>query len=202
MNDPTTRDALCNAHKERLREGDETVLPEVLMAYGPRVTAVVRQRYPVLDAADVDDVLAVAVFRLWEGRRRLQLAGGRLPTLLCRIALRVASNLCRFGWQKARRLEVPIDGLHDAEPAARESQTDSPSALLRQTTEDLQRIIEGLPDAYRQIVLADIAARDRVASSDYLAGELDVSPGTIRVYRARAYASIRAEMQKLGYEVP
>lgn len=202
VNDSTTGDALCSSRKERLRQGDETALAEVMDAYAPRLAAAVRFRYPVFDDADVDDVLAVAFFRLWQGRRRLEPASGRLSTLLCRIAFHVAREVCRYSWHKARQLEVPIDWLRGTEPAAKPDHAEPPSAVPCQRTEDLRRIIDGLPDSYRQIVLADVAARDRVASADYLAGELDVAPGTVRVYRTRAYAAIRVEMRKLGYELP
>lgn len=202
MNDPTTQSSLCDLRKERLRQGDETVLAEVMNAYAPRLAAAVRFRYRMFGDADVDDVLSVAFFRLWQGRQRLEPAGGRLLTLLCRIAFRVAREVCRYGWQKVRRLEVSIDLLRGTEPVVKPDQAGLPSAGPSQRTEDLHRIIDGLPDSYRQIVLADLAARDRVASPEYLAGELEVAPGTVRVYRTRAYAAIRTEMRKLGYEFP
>ena len=187
---------------ERLRQGDQNALAEVRKLHAPWVAAVICRRYPVFSEADVDDVLAVAVFRLWQGRHRLDRAKGQLSALFCRIALRTAADVCRHGWQKARRLEVPIDSLCGIEPAAKLADTESSAIATPKKIEDLRRIIDTLPDSYRQIVLADIGSRDQVASVEYLAAELDAAPGTVRVYRARAYATIRKEMQELGYEVP
>jgi DNA-directed RNA polymerase specialized sigma24 family protein len=74
--------------------------------------------------------------------------------------------------------------------------------LTSRAAEDLRSIIERLPDSYRHIILADACARDRVASARFLAEELEIPEGTIRVYRKRAMSALRSEMRKLGYEVP
>ena len=125
----------------------------------------------------MDDVLAVAFFRLWQGRHRLDRAKGQLPAILCRIALRAAADVCRHGWQKARRLEVPIESLCDIESAVKSADSESPAVATPKKIEDLRRIIDTLPDSYRQIVLADIGSRDQVASVEYLAAETRCGAG-------------------------
>jgi DNA-directed RNA polymerase specialized sigma24 family protein len=202
VSDLTLRELACDSCKERLRQGDETALVDVNHFYAPGVAHAVRVRFPFFSQADVDDVLAVAVFRLWQGRHKLDQSRGRLPTLLCHIALQVAVDVCRHGWQKARRREVSLDALNGSDRAAKRKGVEASAVADPKTIADLRRIIDALPHSYRLIVLADIAAHDRVASVEYLAAELDVAPGTVRVYRNRAYATIRREMQKLGYEVP
>jgi len=50
--------------------------------------------------------------------------------------------------------------------------------------------------------MADATCRDGNASNEFLADELGIPAAHVRVYRGRAYATIRKEMKKLGHDIP
>jgi RNA polymerase sigma factor (sigma-70 family) len=184
---------------ERLRRGDETVLDDILRAYGSIIAAGLRSRYAVLNWHDVEDVLAIALHQLWKYRQKYDPAKASLKALFCRIADNVAKKLFRLGWQRLRQEEVELDTKTEA---ACRPRSDSDSAKTSKLSNDVQQVLAKLPAAYRHIVLADAYAGGRVANSDLLAEELEIPTGTVRVYRSRAISAIRLEMRKRGYEVP
>lgn len=185
--------------------GNETALGGVLCAHGPAVATLLRARYPSFNEHDVEDVLIVALYRIWRNRRRFDPRKGRLGAYFFRTADRVAQDVLRSGWHKARRMEVALPADRSpsdlAEPAVKASE-DGAIAFPAQMLDDVREVMDKLPAAYRQIVVADACARDRVASAELLADELDVSPTTVRVYRNRAMQTIRTELRKRGYDVP
>ena len=86
---------------------DERSLEEMLRQFGPTVRAVlIRRFHGVLAPADVEDILAVALHRSWLGRGRFDPAKGSLKAWFFRIANNVALDVLKYGWHKARRLEV------------------------------------------------------------------------------------------------
>jgi RNA polymerase sigma factor (sigma-70 family) len=184
--------------------GNETALGGVLCAHGPAIAALLRARYPSFNEHDVEDVLIVALYRIWRNRRRFDPQKGRLGAYFFRTADRVAQDVLRSGWHKARRMEValPAHPPSDLAEAAVKAPEDGGVAFSAQMLDDVREVIDKLPVAYRQIVVADACARDRVASAELLADELDVSPTTVRVYRNRAMQTIRTELRKRGYDVP
>jgi RNA polymerase sigma factor (sigma-70 family) len=162
-----------------------------------------RTRYPAFNSSDIDDVMIIALARLWIARGRHLPERSSLKTNFFRIADNVARDVLKSGWCRARALEVPLD---DGQAAAI-SWRESDDALAEppadtQLHHRLREIIDGLPDAYRTIVLADACAPGRVASAEMLAQELQLPPKTVRVYRSRAMNAIRVALRKLGYEVP
>jgi RNA polymerase sigma factor (sigma-70 family) len=211
--------------KHLLLVGQEAALGTILRDYGPAVAAALRRRYSILNETDVEDVLATALYRLWAYRKRLDVskgsgAKGSLAALFYRIADNVVRNLFKTGWHRLRLQEVRLEDWTEAMAApARPAGTFRPddagpndaAALGRQKAEtgqgerirqDLQSVIDSLPSAYRYIVLADATAKDRVASAELIAEELEIPAGTVRVYRNRAMIAIRGKLRALGYEVP
>lgn len=192
---------------KRLLCNDEAALGVILRTYGPVVGAAIQRKYSVLNSHDIDDILSAALAQLWQLRNRFDPAKGSLRASFFRIADHLTHDLMRHGWYKARRREV---SLHDIYPSAaaiasakqRNLETESaefPRPAIRQ---HLRRIVDSLPEAYRYIILADACARDRVAAAAFLARELDIPEGTVRVYRNRAMATIRVELSRLGYSIP
>lgn len=95
---------------ERLVAGDEAALEEILRAHGPVIRVVLGRKYQgVLQAADVEDVLSVALYRVWKNRTRYDDAKGALRTWFFRIADNAARDVLKHGWFKARRMEVGTD---------------------------------------------------------------------------------------------
>ena len=129
-------------------------------------------------------------------------AKGSLAALFYRIADNIVRNLLqKTGWHRLRLQEVRLEDWTESMAALPRPVDAGPSdaAAIRQ---DLQSVIDSLPAAYRYIVLADATAKDRVASAELIAEELEIPAGTVRVYRNRAMNAIRGKLRALGYEVP
>lgn len=186
----------------QLKAGNERVLEDLLRAIGPPVRAVLRRKYAgVLSQSDLDDVLAIGLFRLWVARERFDSTKGSLRVWFLRIADNAARDVLRLGWQKARQLETDFDpdfladqlDRRDASDFGRQADTAPEVVAVRE-------IVAGLPDTQRMIVLADSYSRDGTASSQLLAAELGIPPGTVRVYRKRALDRIRDELKQRGFD--
>jgi len=184
----------------KLLRGDERVLEEILRSVGPAVRALLTQKYRGSQTReDIEDVLAIALFRLWRGRHLYRSDKASLQVWFYRIADNVVKDVLRSGWHKARQLEVylPDPPEDNAPPPAAEADPGGGRQV-----QDLREVIAALPDVQRRIVWADAQARDTVVSSAALARELGLPASTIRVYRKRALDSIRVEMRRRGHQVP
>jgi RNA polymerase sigma factor (sigma-70 family) len=200
----------------RLRDGDEAVLEILLREHGATVRAVLRQKFPTgLDHGDFEDILAIALFRVWSRRDQFDPDRGSLRAWFYRIAANVTKDVLRYGWQKARQLEVRYEPAALSDVAVERSATETPAAIAARTVEDvddassdegfnerlrreLRAIVDELPEAQRRIILADAASRDGKVSSEHLSQELGIPPGTVRVYRRRALARLRNELDLRG----
>lgn len=192
---------------ERLRAADEQTLAEILRLYGPFVIAILRTRFQgVLNASDIDDVLSIALFRLWQARESYDGMKSSLRVWFLRIAENAARDVLKFGWHKARRKEIATEPPRLAEyadPKKNGHADHSGLAVLeRPEQSDLREILADLPEPQRRIILADAHSRDRVASSEYLAAELEIPVSSVPVYRKRALDKIRKELRRRGYDVP
>ncbi len=192
---------------ERLRAADEQTLAEILNLYGPFVIAILRSRFRgVLNAGDIDDVLSIALFRLWQARGQYDERKSSLRVWFLRIAENAARDVLKVGWHKARRKEISTDPPRLAEHADPRKNGHPEAADAQMLTHprhgDLREILTNLPDHQRKIILADALARDRVASSEFLAAELDIPASSVPVYRKRAIEKIRKELRRRGHDVP
>jgi RNA polymerase sigma-70 factor (ECF subfamily) len=187
----------------RLRAGDESVLEAVLRADGPAVRGLLQQKFGgILNAADFEDIVAAALYRVWKYRERFDPQRASLRVWFYRIAANVARDVLRYGWQKARQMEVPCEpivlaSIIDAREEHEETgpQDGQPTGMKR----DLREALDLLPDSQRKIVMADAASRDGKVSSQQLSSELGIPAATVRVYRRRAIERLRVEMDRRGW---
>ncbi len=204
---------------QRLISGDESALEAVLRAHGPPVKALLRRKFfgPLTDT-DFEDVLAVALYRMWQYRTRYDASRASLRVWFYRIAENVARDVLRHGWQKARQLEVTFEPLalsavidhRTLEAATNDDSPDNaqhPSSNneevasdTRPIGEDLIEVLKLLSDTQRKILLADAESTDGKVASQDLASELGIPASTIRVYRRRALEKVRSEMDRRGWE--
>lgn len=209
---------------QRLRDGDEAVLEILLREHGATIRAVLKQKFPgPLDHSDFEDILAVALFRVWSRRDQFDPDRGSLRAWFYRIAVNVTKDVLRYGWQKARQLEISYEpaALSDVaiervtqrgcdesafttNESARSTASNSPATDFDgelfddRLRRELRAIVDELPEAQRRIILADAASRDGKVSSEYLSQELGIPPGTVRVYRRRALTRLRNELDLRG----
>ncbi len=153
----------------------------------------------LLRESDAEDVLAVALQRVWQHRSRFDAARGSLRGWFYRIADHTARDWLKRGWQKARLLETtPEDDFWERIecPGGRAAPTVHPS------TRDMVRgLIDALPEVQRRIVWADALCPDGgPASTDWLAEELGIPAGTVRVYRKRGLDRLRSLLAERGLQ--
>lgn len=182
----------------------------VLREYAPAVGALLRSRYRVFNAEDIEDVVIIALARLWKVRDRFDPKKASLKTFFFRIADNVARDVVKSGWYRARNLEVwleeeQVSRADSGQPSAEMPDAQDETTLSEPASErilDLRAILARLPHTYRTIVLADAAAPGRVASAEFLSQELQIPTGAIRVYRHRAMKAIRTALERAGYKLP
>jgi RNA polymerase sigma factor (sigma-70 family) len=190
----------------KLLRGDEKVLAEILRNLGPAVQTLLTRKYRGLQTPeDIEDVLAIALFRLWRGRHLYDPERVSLQAWFYRIADNVVKDVLRSGWHKARQLETLLPQFPEKDSQVSSSGTSPPpedNSGHPQQIQDLREVVAALPEVQRQIIWADAQAKDAIAGTAALAQELGLPAGTIRVYRKRALDAIRTEMRKRGYQVP
>ena len=183
---------------------DDAWVRLILSKHAPSVGAWLRSRYSILTAEDVEDILIVAIIRLWKSRLRFDAAKASLRTYFARIAENVARCLISSGWAKTRQLEVPLDVSDCTSDCAAASNDDRRDHSPQDPSlfHALAQALDQLPEAYRTILLADASAPGRVASAEFLSQELQIPAGTVRVYRHRAVTTVRTLLAQAGCKIP
>ncbi len=187
----------------RLLDGDQTVLTDILIKYGPAIACVIHPRFPSFREQDVEDVLAIALDRLWKRRATYDDRRSPLRRWFCLIATSVAKDVLKAGWHKARKLEVSTDTEVIEQYLAVGDRPDATSPTLEQAKRerDLSEILRKLPDEQRRIILA-WAECDEGAWTTDLAQELEKPAATVRAIRLRVLESVKNELRKRGHSVP
>ncbi len=182
----------------RLMEGDETVLPDIFEAYGPPVEKAISLRFKCLTLEDAEEVVADAVFRLWNHRRDYDPDKASVRTLLYRIAVNRAQDVIALGWQKARQREVYPDPQYLAGLEAPEDVAELPPDDEK-LTNDINVSLEALPELQRRILEADAVAGSKRVEDALLAKELDIPVGRVAVERLRGKRKFAERMRLLGH---
>ena len=86
----------------RLKRGDSDVLAEILQSFGGLIIHHLRSSLPALNEADLEEIVAEALFRLWTSRDSYVAARGSLLNWLLNIARNAAIDTLRLGWRQAR----------------------------------------------------------------------------------------------------
>jgi RNA polymerase sigma factor (sigma-70 family) len=194
-----------------LLDGVASVLGDILRLYSPDIIDSLYSRFSkhmgVLTFEDIEDVVSVALRKLWDARESYDDTKQSIRVWFYCIAEHVAIDVLKRGWYKARKLEANIGQDRLEESPQQTSSVEAPpnrgaSRMMEKEASDLKIVVNKLPDDQRRIVRADAACRDGNASNEFLADELSIPAAHVRVYRGRAYATIRREMRKLGHEIP
>lgn len=193
----------------RLSENDDTVLADVLKHFGGSIRGLLVAKYDDFNEQDAEDAMSIAINKLWENRHQYDESKGALRTYLFKIADNTVKDVFKSGWAKARTTPLDlVDESHFAcveepvpENEKRRSRKDR-EKKERQELNDLRSVIDDLPERQRRIVMSDVYAKDRVTDSAWLADELGIAKASVRVYRLRAWKTIRAKMKQQGYDLP
>jgi len=174
----------------------EQQLEQIIREHASAVRDILIPRYRGgLDPSDIDDVVAVTANRLWT--HRSEFARLRSPRAwFVRIADNVARDVLRFGWQKARQLEISAEKpyLESFSPAEEQESPEPDPERARMVRE----LVEQLPEKQRKIIWADALSRSGNIPAEDLARELDIPAGTVRVYRKRALDRLRKLLTEHG----
>lgn len=194
-----------------LLDNDESVLDEILRLYAPDILESLHSRFTkrtgVLKYEDIEDAVSIALRKLWDARASYDDTKQSIRVWFYCIAEHVALDVLKRGWYKARKLEDNVgQELLEAKPQQPAPADSAPKAgtsrKLEKEAGDLRDIVYKLSETKRTIVMADASCRDGNASNEFLADELGIPAANVRVYRGRAYATIRKELRKLGHEIP
>lgn len=183
----------------RLRCGDAEIVIQLLTQLGPEMQRRLFRKYRGgLRAGEAEDVLMIALQRLWMRRAQFDAAKGSLPGWLWRIADHAAHDMIRTGWCCARAHESNVtsdrmDELCDRAGAhcIADVPAVGPSSGKRTA---LQEALARLPDGQRRVVLADARSPGGTADTGALARELGITPSAVRSRRQRALKQLRHEL--------
>jgi RNA polymerase sigma factor (sigma-70 family) len=194
----------------RVMDDDESALAEILTQFSECIIGLLVAKYDSFNREEAEDVLSIAVTKLWKRRNQYDEADGNLRSYLFKIADNTAKDVFKCGWAKARSLPIDFGADNDVHMIAEKMPPDNETKRQRKDREkrnakelfDLKAIIDGLPDKERSVILSDVHAKDRVSEAGKLADELGIAVGSVRGYRSRAWKTIRTKMRELGYELP
>lgn len=194
----------------RLMDDDESALVEILTHFGGSIVRFLVAKHSEFNEHDAEDVLSIAIKKLWDRRQQYDESEGSLRTYLFKIEDNTAKDVFKCGWAKAKSLPVDfgddnkIDLVPDSPPPADEKKRERKDREKKEKKElaDLKSVIAELPEKERRIIISDAYAKDRISDSTKLADELGIAVSSVRVYRHRAWKTVRAKMKQLGYELP
>lgn len=213
----TTTDT--EAHEDialRLLCGDESVIEDILRrpGYAPAVQGALCKKYEgYLNEQDIEDIVAVAIRKLWDYRESYDESKGSVRSLLYRIADNYAKDVQKQGWYKARQKEIVIEPNEDGDdPLEQLAQYDRYLGQRSYDDADLDdgscklesaihKVLNTLRPEFKYILEADAYAGDDGISQAELAKRLNVPVGTAKVWRSRARDEFRKGMKTLGYDL-
>src|SRR6185369_5830968 len=151
----------------RLVSGQAHALKDILQVLGRRTERVIRGRLGhALSDADYEDVLSIALFRLWQRRDRFDPSRARLDRWFYVLARNTAIDMLRS--RRSFKEEV-VDDLDRLSAPEREAPGREDSQLRRDLVLALQRVSE----TDQRILLSGLTETE-------LSLELGLKPGTIR----------------------
>ena len=179
---------------KQLANGDESALEFILREYGPAVRGLLARKYcGVLGEGDFEDVLAIALFRVWQHRERFDPGRASLKAWFYRIATNAARDVLRYGWHKARSLEVSYEAASLASVSVTEAGDVFSSDENEMESDDvenpeheevrqlLREVLATLSEKQRRIVLADAASKEGKVPSQELSDELGIPLSLIHI---------------------
>jgi len=188
----------------RLKAGDESVLREILAAFGPAIEVVLRQDYPQL-ASDLDDVLSEALFRLWRHRGDYDPKRTPLRPWFFIISRHIALDWLGRNWMIARGMETGMEDTSDVM-----DDDDEITDELRvgsKEHQDIYEIVSKLSIEDQMILNAHASSEDGESWAADVSRKIEMElgvkmkPGAIRVRLIRLHEKIEKEMIRRGHNL-
>lgn len=166
---------------ERVREGSDEAVDEMLQLCRPQIYRIVRRRLgkELRSQYDSDDFVQSVWQAFFEHRSRILHFSqpGSLVAFLSQVASNKVANACRKRLSGGKKHSKREPLLNDVKPGSDEltSQDPTPSEVVIKR-EDWDQLVEGQPDRQRKM----IEMRANGARVSDIAAELNVSPRTVR----------------------
>jgi RNA polymerase sigma factor (sigma-70 family) len=198
----------------KLMGGDESAISHIRDRWAVRLERAICKRYSVLSNADAEDVVSIAIWKLWRWREQYDGSQGLIQTVLYKIAFRVAEEWRsgRRKWQQAKLHEQGVDP-EKLEISLASTREDSPVVDERNEQPPLYKalaeVFAKLPALHRDIWEAYRDANGYEVNAITLGVELGQKhnkgvpypAATIRGYKSRAKNTIVLEMKKKGFDL-
>lgn len=188
----------------RYLAGDESVINDVLRAYGPKVAGWLQRQYgTMLRYQEIEDILADAIEKLWKLRATYDPSRKTLRGYFLMIAQGKASDLVGSKSFQSSRMERPmgekIDQVVDTTGQTLKDTGSETPATPSAMIVALRACFQKLNKNQQHILMADANSQDGVAPSHTLAVELHISEESVRVERHRGKQQLRKAMGEMGY---
>jgi RNA polymerase sigma factor (sigma-70 family) len=171
---------------------DISVLAPILMAYGPKIRAILTSRFPAVQIHDIEDVLSQGLIAFWEGRKKFDWRKGTLGGWLYVLCRNIAINRLKRKWRE--QLAYSQIQSHRANDGAivEDASTDNRKFLLRKVVSQL-----GLLD--QKIVCAYLLQSEKGDWTAQIAKELTMEPNHLRVRWHRLKHLIRKRLEEVSH---
>jgi RNA polymerase sigma factor (sigma-70 family) len=172
----------------RLGNDDGDALGDVIRLLGYPTERRIRSRLgAALSDGDYQDVMAIALGRLWLHRHRFDPARSNLATWFYVLARSIALDVLR---RRKRGREVAVDNLDILPSPEHDAPGGEPSPMWR----DMLVALDRVSPVNRRILLSGLTETE-------LSLELGLKPGAIRVRRSRTMDQLRTALRDMGYAV-
>lgn len=179
----------------RLVDGDESVVPELIQAFSPKLLWILRDKFgDLLTDEERHDAMTTALLKAWKYRERYDESRGTLAGWLVTIAFNSAKDLL-----KGRR-SVDAASLEDPGEVIDEFDDEPLSAERLAIIDEVEAFVAGLPPKQQEIARADLATPGGTADSAPLAKRLDTTQNAVRVQRNLYRKKFRGHFSSRGYE--
>lgn len=182
----------------RLKQGDQSVIEDLIRRLGPSFEAWLRARYEWL-MPFVDDLLSETIIRIWNYREDYDPTLTYLEDWFFALARQIVINLTRASWHKARALEKSIqdESIHSYYTSEEERENCS---LPSEAQQDLAVILGDLSPLDRTVLYASLRP-DCSNWAAELSTELGLSANALRARKHRLIKKVKEELASKGHTV-
>lgn len=193
----------------RLWDGDETVLAELAVEFGPQLEIALKKKYGIC-SEDAEDSVAAGILCFWKIRDRYDPSRSLrafLYRIVDRIALKHKTGHLKWQMQRNRERIIDPDLLAELVSVNEQVETGTKSEPSKEHSKIVQDAISTLSETERKVLVAYADAGDKSEIDSTKLGiklglELNGIPipgGTIRQQKKRAIEKMKAELTKRGY---